>query len=207
MKISYIRKIYDFYSGFYDIIYGPFLLPPLKKSMEKLGLEKNLKILDIGVGTGATLRFVPEDLKVIGIDISNGMIKKAKKKFTKHSFAVMDAMNLGFKDNIFDIIISAYVVTVVPDPKRMLEEISRVLKPEGKVLIVSHFRSKNPVVGFFEKLFDPLSKKMGWRLNLKIGDVLNGSDFEIKDVITKKGWIFWKGYILKKNNTGNVKPS
>lgn len=198
MKSSYIRKVYDFYSGFYDFLYTPFLIPTLKKSINEIRLNHNMKILDIGVGTGAALKYIPSNISVSGIDISPGMLKRAKRKFSNDTFIIMDALNLAFKDKSFDAVIAAYVLTVVPDPRKMLEEIKRVLKDDGRVLIINHFMSTNPFTRFFEKTFDPVARKLGWRLDLGMDEAFNNSGFEIEKIIKKRGWIFWKGVILKK---------
>ncbi len=197
MQSHYVRRVYDFYSDFYDFVFAPFFLAPLKKAMKHLKFPPGARLLDIGVGTGATLGYVPEDAWVVAIDLSEDMLKRAKKKFPKDRFCVMDALNLGFQDDSFHIAVAAFVLTVVPDPQRMLDEMERVVKPGGQILIINHFMSRYTPIAIAERALDPVCRKIGWRMDVPLEIVTSRKSLQIEYVVQKKPWIFWKGVVAK----------
>src|SRR5262249_48150057 len=85
-----------------------------------------------------------------------------------------DALNLDYRDNSFDVVTSFHVLTVVPDPYRMMSEMVRVCKPGGRIAMTTHFRSDNPFLGFWSALVDPLTKRLGWTSKLRKRDALKG---------------------------------
>ena len=91
-----------------------------------------------------------------------------------------DALNLDFPDNSFDYVTSFHVITVVPDPVRMINEMVRVCKPGGRIVIVSHFASENPVLFFLGKLITPLTKLAGWTCRLRASDVLKNPKIKVE---------------------------
>lgn len=122
------------------------------------------RTLLVGVGTGADIKFLPPDLTVIGIDISPGMIEKARPRATGYpgrlELRVMDALALAFEDAAFDTAITACCLCSVPYPVRCLREIHRVLKPDGRLLMYEHVRSNIPAVGFFLDFMTFLSRRL-----------------------------------------------
>jgi len=121
------------------------------------------RTLLVGVGTGADIKFLPSDLTVIGIDISPGMIEKARPRATGYpgclELQVMDALDLAFEDASFDTAITACCLCSVPYPVRCLREIYRVLKPDGRLLMYEHVRSSVPAVGLFLDFMTFLSRR------------------------------------------------
>lgn len=75
----------------------------------------------------------------------------------------MDAENTEFEDSSFDKVVAMYVAAVVPDPERLVDEMRRVCKPNGRIIFVNHFQSRNPVLGAFENILAPLSAQLGFR--------------------------------------------
>lgn len=129
------------------------------------------KVLEVGVGTGANLAYYPSEVEVTGIDFSSGMLKQAHKKLTELEnqkmikLLEMDAQALDFPDGSFDFIISTCVYCSVPDPVKGLQEMRRVCKPEGRILMLEHMRSENPVMGSLMDLSNPLVVKL-WGANI-----------------------------------------
>ena len=112
------------------------------------------------------------------------MLKKARAKIKKlHLDHVelleMDAMNLKFPDNTFDKVFISHVVSVVPDPYRTMAEAKRVCKKGGRIVIVNHFKSKNKVIAGVEKIFNPVSKKIGWRSDLCLDEFIKNADLKV----------------------------
>lgn len=121
---------------------------------------KGSRVLEVGVGTGANLPFYPEGLALTAIDLSPGMLELARQKAEELNlevdFQLMDIESLEFMDHTFDTVISSCVFCSVPDPKKGLTEIRRVLRPNGRLLMLEHVRSERPIIGFMMNLANPL---------------------------------------------------
>ncbi len=164
-------KVYSFWAPIYDIIFGPHMDSGRKEAVEALQLKPNDKVLEVGFGTGLTLRHYPDiNLHIYGIDISEKMLEKGKerlKEYHKRSsnkveLKIMDAHNLEFNDNTFDAVLCPYVLTVVPKPEIVCKEIKRVLKPNGKVVVVNHVPREQGVIAKVEKIISPLCARLGF---------------------------------------------
>ncbi|HUN52335.1 MAG TPA: class I SAM-dependent methyltransferase, partial [Candidatus Sulfotelmatobacter sp.] len=127
------------------------------------------RVLEVGVGTGLSLASYRRDLSVTGIDISDEMLRQARRRVAakqlRHVEALynMDAENLAFADDSFDTVIAMYVASVVPHPDRLLAEVQRVCKPDGQILIVNHFAETRGLRGRLVRSLSRWSTKLGWR--------------------------------------------
>jgi phosphatidylethanolamine/phosphatidyl-N-methylethanolamine N-methyltransferase len=135
------------------------------------------RILEVGVGTGLNLPLYPRDCDVTGVDISEGMLRKAEERVRtlgmgRAKLMVMDGSRLEFPDNSFDRVIATYVISAVPDPVKTLLEMRRVCKPSGHLVILNHFKSENPIIGMFEKILAPVCTKIGFDTELKLMPLL-----------------------------------
>ena len=92
----------------------------------------------------------------------------------------MNALSLDFPDNTFDYVMAFHVVTVVPDPIQMISEAKRVCKPGGSIVIVNHFTSDVPVLGSMTEALDPLTRKLGWRTNLRLKPFIKAADLSVQ---------------------------
>ena len=198
MELESIKKIYAGYSNVYDVIFKSFFYPRIKHAIHSMGIMSGDRILDVGVGTGLSLPLFPRYCKVIGIDLSSAMLKKARQKIKKLNLnhielLEMDAMNLDFPDNTFDKVLISHVVSVVPDPFMAMSEVKRVCKKGGRIVIINHFKSKNKVMAGMEKIFNPVSKKIGWRSDLCLDEFIEKADLKVD-----------KKYKLKKTDLWHV---
>jgi phosphatidylethanolamine/phosphatidyl-N-methylethanolamine N-methyltransferase len=160
-------KTYNFLSYFYNFIYGPSLQNGRNKLSLYLENEVNKKILEIGVGTGLTLNHYPKSCTVIGVDVSDKMLKKAKDKVRIYclnnvTLLQSDGEHLEFSDDHFDHVVLAYVYSVSPNPEILLKEAFRVCKKGGHVWILNHF-SGNGQWSLLEYVVSPVSKFLGFR--------------------------------------------
>jgi phosphatidylethanolamine/phosphatidyl-N-methylethanolamine N-methyltransferase len=96
----------------------------------------------------------------------------AKEGLTNVELREMDATNLEFEDNSFDVVYAPYVISVVPEPVKVVREMSRVCRPGGKIIILNHFRSTNPIVATFERAISPLTVHIGFTADLDLHGVL-----------------------------------
>ena len=128
-------------------------------------------VLDLGIGTGASLNYYPNRGRIFGIDLSSGMLRESRKKIrergiTNCSVFQADAMHLPFADNCFDQVFISHVISVVSDPICLVREAQRVAKPGAGIVIVNHFQSTNRFIALVEKWLCPLCTKLGWRSDL-----------------------------------------
>jgi phosphatidylethanolamine/phosphatidyl-N-methylethanolamine N-methyltransferase len=127
------------------------------------------RVLDVGVGTGLELPMFDGAVRITGIDLSEPMLRRClrrvrDKKLTRvEGLAVMDAMQLAFDDAAFDAAVAPYVLTVVPDPGRTLDELVRVVRPGGEIVLVNHIGAGAGPIAWVENWLANRSAALGWR--------------------------------------------
>ena len=136
-------------------------------------------MLEVGVGTGIALGGYPPYAHVVAIDPSADMLKRAQKRVAENNWGHIelklgDALNLDYPDNSFDYVTSFHVLTVVPDPNRMMSEMIRVCKPGGRIAITTHFQSDKRAVAALNSIVNPITRQLGWTTKLRKKDVLTG---------------------------------
>lgn len=159
-KTEAIKRRYNRTSRFYDIMEAPMEAMSLKSWRLEVMKELRGKVLEVGVGTGKNMPYYPDDVDITAIDFSEKMLEKAKQKlalYNRHAkLLVMDAQNMDFDDNTFDMVFTTCVFCSVPDPVRGLQEIRRVCKPDGKIIMIEHVRSEGKVLGVIMDMLNPL---------------------------------------------------
>jgi len=201
---EWAKKVYNFYSGFYDAAFSWVVKPHLRKAFRELNLKGGEKILEIGIGTGLSLKYYPKDCFVTGVDLSPNMLKKAEDKANNKNLAnvklhVMDATDLVFNNSSFDYIIAGFVISVCSTPHLVIKEMKRVLKDSGRIVFINHFMSKNTVVKKVEKTVNPLTKKIGWRMDISIDDIFNDTGITLERVIKLNKIAPWSIVIARKD--------
>ena len=182
-----IKAAYRRYAGFYDALFGPVLQPGRKAVLNALGLRPGERVLEVGVGTGLSLPMYPASVKVTGIDLSREMLDKARARVARRGLAnvegllEMDAESMSFADASFDKVVAMYVMPVVKNPARVLDEFHRVCRPDGEIYLVNHVRSDNPLLGAVEKGLARFSNQIGFRPDFELRELVNGSG-EIDEV-------------------------
>ena len=172
-----IRRAYDFYSPVYDFVFKKIFEPGRIAAVRLIGPPAGRRILEVGIGTGLNLPLYPRGIDLVGIDLSEGMLKKAQEKVEDLGMSnvilkVMDASALDFGDGEFDATLATYVISAVPDPVAVLREMRRVTKPGGTLVILNHFRSQNPLMRRVEDALAPVCAHLGWKTNLQLTPLL-----------------------------------
>jgi len=182
MQIEAVKAAYRRYAAVYDTVFGPVLQPGRKAVMQALGLRPGDRVLEVGVGTGLSLPLYPRDVKITGIDLSREMLEKARRRVERRHLAnieallEMDAEKMTFPDASFDKIVAMYVLPVVENPQKLLQELHRVCRPDGDIFIVNHVRSDNPVIAAFEKGLARFSDTIGFRADFELRDMVSDAD-------------------------------
>jgi len=185
LKSPHESKIYSEFSHLYDKIFSRFFCKRITSVITSLNIRPGAKVLEVGVGTGLSLAAYPTHCEVTGIDLAPEMLERAKQKTVENGWRhfrllQMDALNLDFPDNAFDYVTSFHVISVVPDPVRMMQEIHRVCKPGGTVVIINHFRTTKPVLGPLIGALDPLTRRLGWSASLRLSQAFDGVPVRIE---------------------------
>ena len=127
------------------------------------------RILEVGVGTGISLPNYARQNRLVGIDLSEPMLRKAQERVAEHklanvdALAVMDGERLALPDQSFDVVVAQFVITAVPNPEATLDEFARVVKPGGEIVLVNHIGAEGGPRRVFELCFSPIARRLGWR--------------------------------------------
>lgn len=168
MDIAAIEQAYRRYAGIYDLCFGAVFQPGRRVIVDRMNCAPGERILEVGVGTGLSLPLYPAHVRVTGIDISRPMLERACARRARSGLHYvtqllrMDAEDMSFEDNAFDRVVAMHVASVVTDPLRLVAEMRRVCKPNGQLVFVNHFSSRNAVIGRLESLLSPLAKQLGF---------------------------------------------
>ena len=178
-------KLYAELAPLYDKVFGKIFYNRLEHVIENLGIPPGAKVLEVGAGTGTSFPAYPAHCKITGVDLAPDMLARARQKIQENCWShievmEMNALDLKFPDNTFDYVMAFHVVTVVPDPVRMVAEAKRVCKPGGRIVIVNHFTSEVPVIGSLTQALDPITRWLGWRTDLRLKPFIETSGLRVE---------------------------
>jgi phosphatidylethanolamine/phosphatidyl-N-methylethanolamine N-methyltransferase len=170
---DFVARVYENIAWFYDLTFGPALHPGRVDAIERMGIKPGDRVLEVGVGTGINAALYPPDCAVTGIDFSSSMLEKAHDRIARKGvrnvrLLQMDAQNMKFADDSFDIVYAPYVISVVPDPVAVTREMHRVCRPGGKIIILNHFRSKSRLGSWLETIIAPFTLYLGFKSDLDL---------------------------------------
>lgn len=179
-----VRVAYRRWAPVYDHTFGVVATEGRKHTVEIIN-QRTGSLLEVGVGTGLSLPAYKPHLDIVGIDLSPEMLEKARERVTTRrlhhvkGLHEMDAGDLKFPDGSFDTVVAMYVMTVVPDPEKVMRELARVTKPGGQVVLVNHFSQIEGVRGWVERRMAPFAEVIGWRPVFDIARVMVCEDLEL----------------------------
>ncbi len=211
MDLQKIERVYTSYAGVYDQIFGKVFHEGRESAIRNLNVQPNERVLEVGVGTGLALPMYPRHCQIVGIDLSEGMLQKAKKRTSLHHLThvqlfKMDAGAMEFADDSFDMVVAAYVVTAVPDYRKVVNEMIRVCRPGGRIVMLNHFSNGNKLIAAVEKVISPLTKHLGWRTDLSLNTVLEGTTLHVARKEKVNPLRFWHlvECVNRKNGSGKM---
>ena len=183
VETDFVARVYEKQASWYDLWFGPTLHHGRLVAIERMGIKSGDRILEVGVGTGINTSLYSRDCHVTGIDFSSQMLDKARERVRQKGLRhvrllEMDATHLTFADDSFDIIYAPYLVSVVPDPVQVTREMRRVCKPGGKIVILNHFRSANPILSRLERAISPFTVHIGFKSDLDLPGFLAQADLQ-----------------------------
>jgi len=169
----FVERVYEKLASSYDLFFGPTLHPGRLVARDRMGITPGSHILEVGVGTGINTSLYPSNCHVTGIDLSSSMLDKARERVAREGIRnvrllEMDAAKTTFADDTFDIVYAPYLISVVPDPVMVAQEMRRICKPGGKIIILNHFRSANPVLSRVERAISPFTVHIGFKSDLDL---------------------------------------
>lgn len=209
MDIDGVRDAYRRYGRRYDLVFGKIFHPGRRLAIEQMGIHPGEHVLEVGVGTGLSLPEYPDGVHVTGVDLSPEMIEIARNR-VEHlelpnvTLAEMDASEMNFADACFDHVVAMYVLSVAPEPERVMNEMRRVCKPGGHLFVVNHFRHANPVIRSCEKALAPLSRLVGFRPDFELEEFVERNDLDVLETRPVNLFGYWT--MLRANREPRSQP-
>jgi len=181
LETSFVEGVYEKMASVYDLFFGLPLHHGRATALRRMAIERDDQILEVGVGTGMSLPLYPRRCSVTAIDLSEGMLERARERVQQYSLRnvrliQMDATMLKFPDNSFDIVFAPYFINCVPDPLAVTREMRRVCKHGGRLVFLNHFLSDRPITSKLERAIAPLTVHLGFK-----------SDFDLPACLAQTG--------------------
>lgn len=157
----------------------------IQANLAAINIPAGTKALEVGVGTGMSLDAYPHHAEVLGVDLSESMLAEAEALIEKQQWShirvrPMNAEQLEFDDASFDLVTSFHTISVVSHPEKMMLEMVRVCKPGGRILVINHFRSGNPLIARVVDSAGSITRRLGWRTDLEVNSLLTELPIEVE---------------------------
>lgn len=184
-----VRDAYRRWAGVYDAVFGGVSAFGRKRAVAAVNRLPGSRVLEVGVGTGLALPRYARDKRVTGVDLSREMLMKADERVRAEQLShvdgllEMDAEQMAFRDDAFDIAVAMFTASVVPDAKKLFAEMRRVVRPGGHLLFVNHFAAEAGPRWWVERAMAPLSRVLGWHPDFALTDLLDPSTVQLDAVV------------------------
>jgi len=207
-----VRRAYARWAPVYDATFGLIADAGRIRTVSHINRFEG-RVLEVGVGTGISLTKYRPHLSITGIDLSPEMLSKACDRVIRNRLSnveailEMDASDMAFKDDSFDIVVAMYVLTVVPDPDKVMRELERVCRPGGQVLIVNHFSQEHGLRGAVEKGMARFGEALGWRPEFPIDTLMVCDGLKLVDAQPLKPFGLFTMLRFIKDEGGAASPA
>ena len=177
-----VRSAYRRWASVYDLLFGGVSAPGRKRAVAAVNALPGRHVLEVGVGTGLALPHYHSQKRVTGIDLSAEMLQRARTRVARQQIGTVaalmeqDAEATGFADGQFDVAVAMFVASVVPNPRRLLAEMRRVVRPGGTLLFVNHFAATGGPRLAVEQAMAPAGRALGWHPDFKVEALLPPDD-------------------------------
>ncbi len=179
LDASAVRNAYRRWAGVYDLVFGGVSAFGRERAADAVNALPGSRVLEVGVGTGLALPRYRRDKRVVGVDLSREMLAKAAERVAAErlpnvdGLLEMDAESMAFRDGAFDVAVAMFTASVVPDARRLFGEMSRVVRPGGRLLFVNHFAAEAGPRWWVERAMAPLARTLGWHPDFALADLLD----------------------------------
>jgi phosphatidylethanolamine/phosphatidyl-N-methylethanolamine N-methyltransferase len=186
MQVDAIRKTYRRWAPVYDLTFGRITQGGRILAAQHVNTQGG-SVLEVGIGTGLALDFYGRHVQVIGIDLSAEMLREAALKARKKNLGnlvglhQMDARAIAFPDASFDHVAAMHIMSVVPDPEKVLDEMARLCRPGGSVMVANHFAGRAEGWSLAERLAAPLANVLGWHSDFPIERVMSHPKLRLEE--------------------------
>lgn len=179
--LASVQAAYDRYASVYDTLFGWVLQDGRVRLARSMAAQPGQRIIEFGVGSGLMLSLYPRHALVLGLDLSEGMLAKARQRVQAEGLSQVqlqraDAEHSAAADGAFDHVVLPYVYSVTPDPEGLMREAFRVCRPGGSIWILNHFSGLG-VWDWLERPLRPFARWVGWR-----------PDFPYQTHVLDQGW-------------------
>ena len=188
MEIEAVTASYRRWAPVYDATFGAFTRLGRRRAVDYVN-SRTGSVLEVGVGTGLALPwYAPQPRgdrdRLFGRDAGEGP-RQGRERSGSATSALerMDARELGFPDASFDTVVAMHVISVVPEPERVVAEMARVCRPGGEVLILGHFLHEKGALGFLGRRLAPLADQLGWHPDFPKAPVLSCDRLELAEEV------------------------
>ncbi len=177
-----VRAAYRRWAGVYDTVFGGVSAFGRRRAVEAVNALPGQHVLEVGVGTGLALPHYSSAKRITGIDLSAEMLAFAHSRVKSsgltniEALLEVDAEATGFEVGSFDIAVAMFVASVVPNPRLLLAEMRRVVRPGGHLLFVNHFAAERGPRWWAERALAPASRKLGWHPDFSRDALLTPDD-------------------------------
>jgi len=177
-----ILDAYRRWAGVYDTVFGGVSKRGRQMAVNLVNRLPGRDVLEVGVGTGLALPHYNRDKGITGIDLSVEMLRKARERVRKdglahvHALLEMDAEKTTFADQSFDIAVAMFVASVVPNPRALLQEMRRLVRPGGNILFINHFAAEKGPRWWLERAMAPASRALGWHPDFAMEAIFSPDD-------------------------------
>jgi phosphatidylethanolamine/phosphatidyl-N-methylethanolamine N-methyltransferase len=182
------RRGYRAFAPFYDAIFGASLHAGRRLAVQSLDVHPGERVLEVCVGTGFALPLYPSGARVTGIDLSGDMLRRATTRKEKLGLAhveallQMDAERLAFATGSFDKVAMLFALCGLPNPIKAVQEMRRVCRPGGTIVIANHFRTDDALLRACEKALSPVYRLLQYRADLDLDSLVDATRLDVRDV-------------------------